>query len=70
MRRIVTRSVSRKAENNDPVVLAGATAALAIVAFAAGLIAAFRGPRVDPMLALRYEQIRPVLFIVVVPVPR
>jgi predicted permease len=42
-------------EGHDPVVLASATALLAAIALAAGLIPANRASRVDPMHALRYE---------------
>ena len=39
----------------DPVVLTGATFALALVALGAGLLPAVRASRIDPMTALRYE---------------
>jgi predicted permease len=39
----------------DPVVLAGATIALSLVAFAAGSIPAHRAAHIEPMQALRYE---------------
>jgi ABC-type antimicrobial peptide transport system permease subunit len=39
----------------DPLVFAAAVAALAVIAFGAGLIPAQRAARVDPMTALRYE---------------
>jgi ABC-type antimicrobial peptide transport system permease subunit len=42
-------------KGSDPVVLTGATVALAIVALAAGFIPAHRASRIDPMTALRYE---------------
>lgn len=42
-------------EGSDPTVFAIATVALVLVAFAAGLIPAYRASRVDPMTALRYE---------------
>ena len=42
-------------QGSDPVVIAGAAAVLAVVAFAAGFLPALRASRVDPMQALRYE---------------
>jgi ABC-type antimicrobial peptide transport system permease subunit len=39
----------------DATVLAGATIALTLVAFAAGFIPAHRASQVEPMSALRYE---------------
>jgi predicted permease len=39
----------------DPVVLVSSAALLAMVAFGAGFIPAYRASKVDPMLALRYE---------------
>ncbi len=42
-------------EGLDPAVTAIAVVALAVVAFGAGYIPAYRGSRVHPMQALRYE---------------
>jgi predicted permease len=39
----------------DPLVLTGATIALAVVAIGAGLLPALRASKIDPMTALRYE---------------
>lgn len=42
-------------EGSDPIVLAGATIALALVALGAGFLPALRASKIDPMNALRYE---------------
>ena len=42
-------------EGHDPMVLVGATLALALVALGAGLVPALRASRIDPTQALRYE---------------
>jgi len=49
------RSLLFELQGHDPMVLAGAIVALALVAFGAGLIPAHRASRVDPIRALRYE---------------
>jgi predicted permease len=42
-------------QGSDPLVLGGATVALALVALGAGFIPALRASKIDPMNALRYE---------------
>jgi predicted permease len=49
------RSLLFELEGHDPMALAGAVAALAVVAVGAGLIPAHRASQVDPIRALRYE---------------
>jgi predicted permease len=49
------RSLLYELQGYDPLVVAGAAAVLAMVAFAAGFVPALRASRVDPMQALRYE---------------
>jgi predicted permease len=49
------RSLLFELQGHDPMVLAGAMVALALVALGAGLIPAHRASQVDPIRALRYE---------------
>lgn len=51
----LAQSMLFEMQGHDPLVLAGATIALAIVAMAAGLLPALRASKIDPMNALRYE---------------
>ena len=51
----LAQSLLFELQGHDPMVLTGSAVSLAVVAFAAGLIPAFRASRIDPMLALRYE---------------
>ena len=49
------KSLLFEMEGYDPLVLTGATIALALVALGAGFIPALRASKIDPMNALRYE---------------
>jgi len=49
------KSLLFEIEGYDPIVLIGATIALALVAIGAGFIPALRASKIDPMNALRYE---------------
>jgi putative ABC transport system permease protein len=49
------RSLLYGLQGYDPVVIAAAAVALAMVAFAAGFLPALKASRIDPMQALRYE---------------
>jgi predicted permease len=51
----LAKSLLFELESHDPMVLAGATIALALVAIGAGFIPAMRASKIDPMNALRYE---------------
>ena len=51
----LAQSLLFEMEGHDPLVLTGATFALALVALGAGFIPALRASKVDPMNALRYE---------------
>ena len=51
----VAKSLLFEMTGYDPLVLTGATIALAIVAIGAGLLPALRASKIDPMTALRYE---------------
>ena len=49
------QSLLYRLQGSDPTVLAGAAAALAVVALAAGFVPAHRASKIEPMRALRYE---------------
>jgi len=51
----LAKSLLFEMEGYDPMVLTGATVALALVALGAGFIPALRASKIDPMNALRYE---------------
>jgi len=51
----LAKSLLFQMEGYDPTVLAVATVALALVAFGAGFLPAWRASKIDPMTALRYE---------------
>ncbi len=51
----LAKSLLYEMDGHDPIVLAAATFALALVALGAGFIPALRASRTDPMTALRYE---------------
>ena len=51
----VAKSLLFEMTGYDPLVLTGATIALAIVAIGAGFLPALRASKIDPMTALRYE---------------
>jgi putative ABC transport system permease protein len=51
----LAKSLLFEMEGYDPMVLAAATVALALVALGAGFIPALRASKIDPMNALRYE---------------
>jgi predicted permease len=51
----LAQSLLFQLQGSDPAVLAGAAAALTLVALAAGFVPAHRASQVDPMTALRYE---------------
>jgi predicted permease len=51
----MAQSILFELQGHDPLVLTGATIALALVALGAGLIPAMRASKIDPMNALRYE---------------
>ena len=51
----LAKSLLFEMEGHDPLVLAGATIALTLVALGAGFIPALRASKIDPMNALRYE---------------
>lgn len=51
----LAQSLLFEIQGHDPLVLAGATIALGVVALGAGFIPAMRASKIDPMSALRYE---------------
>ena len=51
----LAKSLLFQMEGYDPIVLTAAIVALALVAFGAGFLPAWRASKIDPMTALRYE---------------